>query len=310
MKDKRIVFMGTPDFAVEILKMLIDTTNVVLVVTQPDKLVGRKKELMKSPVKKEAELNHIPVFQPSRIREDFEMIRDLEPDLIVTCAYGQILPRDLLFIPKCGAINVHASLLPKYRGSAPIQWSLLNGDEKTGITLIYMDQGMDTGDMIAKEELVIEGSDDVGILHDKLSVMGAQLLRDNLEAIFVGVAPREKQINSEATIAPMIKRCDEHLDFSFSGKEVINKIRAFHPWPLANFILDGEEIKVLQAEFKKGKNTKPGVITVANKKELGIDVLDGIIYLKRIKPNGKKEMEIASFLNGKDSHQLLGKKVC
>lgn len=310
MKDKKVIFMGTPDFAVEILKMLIAETNVILVVTQPDKIVGRKKELMESPVKKEAELNGIPVFQPFRIKEDFDMIRGLEPDLIVTCAYGQILPKDLLFIPKYGAVNVHASLLPLYRGSAPIQWALLNGDEKTGITLIYMDEGMDTGDMIAKESVVIEQSDDVGILHDKLSIVGAHLLRDNLEAIFAGTASREKQIDSEATIAPMIKRSDEHLDFSLTGKEIINKIRAFHPWPLANFILDDDEIKVLEADFKIKKETKPGIITIANKKELGIDCLDGVLYLKRIKPNGKKDMEIANFLNGKNSLQLLGKKVC
>lgn len=309
MKNTNVVFMGTPDFAVPVLKMLIENTNVVMVVTQPDKEVGRKKIISKSPIKVLAEENNIPVFQPIKIRECYEDLKNIDIDLIVTCAYGQIVPQGVLDLPKYGAINVHASLLPKYRGSAPIQWAIMNGDAETGITLMYMDAGMDTGDIIVKETCLIDKNDNVGTLHDKLSMLGTKLLKENLEGIINGTVVRIKQNGEEATMAPMIKREDEHIDFNNEGEKIINKIRALSPWPLANFLLDDLEIKVIEAEFKEKSNSKAGNISEVTKNSLGIDCLDGIIYLKTIKPFGKKNMQIKEYLNGINKDKILGNVV-
>lgn len=306
---KKVVFMGTPDFAVPVLQMLIDTMDVVLVVTQPDKCVGRKQILLQSPVKVLAQKYNIEVFQPIKIREDYERLEQLQPDLIVTCAYGQILPKEVLSIPDCGAVNVHASLLPKYRGSAPIQWAILNGDAKTGITLIYMDEGMDSGDIIALAECDIASGDDVGILHDKLSALGASLLKEKLEDILVKKVKAVPQKHEEATFAPMIKRVDEKIDFMLSGESIVQKIKAFCPWPLAYFILNGEEIKVLEATFIENKHCEVNKICEVTKDSIGIGASNGIVYLKKIKPASKKMMSVQSYLNGVDAKGLLGKKV-
>lgn len=309
MKKTKVIFMGTPDFSVPVLEVLIKNTTVELVVTQPDKEVGRKKEIKKSPVKILAESHNIPVFQPVKIRNDYEVIKEIKPDLIITCAYGQIIPQEVLDVPKYGAINIHASLLPKYRGSAPIQWAMINGDNETGITLMYMDAGMDTGDMIAKKTCLIDKNDNIETLHNKLSVMGSSLLLEYLPVLIGNSVPREKQNDNLATYAPMIKREDEHLNFDEIGINVINKIRALSPWPLSYFILDEQEIKVIKAKFVSKSNTKPGLISEVRKKELGIDVKDGIIYLEIIKPFGKKEMNIINFLNGINKETLKGKYV-
>lgn len=309
MKDTKVVFMGTPDFSVPVLKVLIEQTDVVLVVTQPDKEVGRKKVLSKSPIKQVAEENNIQVFQPIKIRQDYEIIKEKNPDLIVTCAYGQILPQELLDIPKLGAINVHASLLPKYRGSAPIQWAMINGEKETGVTLMYMDAGMDTGDMITKASCSIDKDDNVGTLHDKLSILGANLLNENLLNIINKKVDRIKQDDNEATYAPMIKREDEHLNFDELGLNVINRIKALNPWPLSYFILEGQEIKVIDAEFIPKENCKPATISEVTKRTFGIDVNDGTIYLKTIKPFGKKIMNVNDYLNGINKDNILGKKV-
>lgn len=308
MHDVRVVFMGTPDFSVPLLKMLIENTNVVLVVTQPDKEVGRKKEIQKTPVKVIALENNIEVFQPVKIRNDFKRIEEVKPDLIVTCAYGQIVSEDVLRIPKLGCINVHASLLPKYRGAAPIQWALINGEEKTGITLMYMDKGMDTGDIIAMREWPILDSDNVGTLHDKLSLLGASFLKENLEKIVHEENERIKQNDDEATYAPMIKREDERLNFDDLGINIVNKVRALNPWPLANIILDNEEIKIVEVEFEKKSVTRSGEI-IADKNNFGITSLDGIIYFKVIKPSGKKKMNIKDYLNGQNIDALRKKQI-
>lgn len=304
MKNKNVVFMGTPDFAVPVLEMLIEETNIVMVVTQPDKEVGRKKELVFSPVKNVAIKNNIKIFQPNRIRKDFEELKNIDIDMIVTCAYGQIIPKEVLDMPKYGAINVHASILPKYRGSAPIQWSLFNGDSKTGVTIMYMDEGMDTGDIIEIKEINIENDDNVGTLHDKLSVLGKDLLKETLPKIFDGTNNRIKQ-GDNFSLAPMVKREDERLDFSKSGKEIINRIRGLNPWPLANIIINNLEIKVLEAEFEEANVKSVGVIEALDKKVLGITCKDGIIYLKKIKPSGKKVMDIESFINGIDKDKYM-----
>lgn len=308
MKNKNIVFMGTPDFSVPVLKMLIENTNVLLVVTQPDKIVGKDKTVSFNPVKKLALEENIPVFQPMRIRKDFEKLKNLDIDLIVTCAYGQIIPKEVLDMPKYGCINVHASILPKYRGSAPIQWCLFNNDDVTGVTIMYMDEGMDTGDIIKIKEIPILDSDNVGALHDKLSKLGCDLLLEVLPTIFNKTNDRIKQGNNY-TMAPMIKREDERLDFNEEGKKIIGKIKGLNPWPLANIIINNQEIKVLEAEFVQKKVDNTGIIKEIDKKNLGITCKDGIIYLKKIKPSGKKVMEINSFLNGIDKEKYLNMEV-
>ena len=308
MKNKNIVFIGTPDFSVPVLKMLIENTNVLLVVTQPDKIVGKDKTVSFNPIKKLALEENIPVFQPMRIRKDFEKLKNLDIDLIVTCAYGQIIPKEVLDMPKYGCINVHASILPKYRGSAPIQWCLFNNDDVTGVTIMYMDEGMDTGDIIKIKEIPILDSDNVGTLHDKLSKLGCDLLLEVLPTIFNKTNNRIKQGNNY-TMAPMIKREDERLDFNEEGKKIIGKIKGLNPWPLANIIINNQEIKVLEAEFVQKKVDNTGIIKEIDKKNLGITCKDGIIYLKKIKPSGKKVMEINSFLNGIDKEKYLNMEV-
>ena len=307
MKNKNVVFMGTPDFAVPVLKMLIEKTNVIMVVTKPDKRVGRNKELTFSPVKKVALENNIPVFQPIKIKNDYEKLIEEKIDLIVTCAYGQIIPKEVLNLPKYGCINVHASILPKYRGSAPIQWAIINGDKETGVTIMYMDEGMDTGDIISISKIAISSEDNVGTMHDKLSILGAQTLEKELESIFDGSVIRIKQ-GDNWTLAPMIKRENEHLNFNDYGENIINRIRAFNPWPLANILIDDKEIKIIEAEFKNEKIDKVGNIII-DKEKMGISCLDGIVYLKKVKPFGKKEMSIESFLNGINKKEYIKKVV-
>lgn len=304
MKKKNVVFMGTPDFSVPVLKMLIEKTNVLGVVTQPDKVVGKSKMPSFSPVKKAALENNISVYQPERIRKDYGFLCDLDLDLIVTCAYGQIIPKEVLDMPKHGCVNVHASILPKYRGSAPIQWAIFNGDKETGVTIMYMDEGMDTGDIIAIEKIKIEENDNVGTLHDKLSILGEQLLAKSLEDILNGNVKRVKQGN-DFTLAPMIKREDERLNFNMTGKEILGRIKGLNPWPLANIVINDLEIKVLEAEFKKCNVENTGIVKVVDKKNLGITCLDGIIYLKKIKPSGKGSMKIENYLNGVNKDKLL-----
>ena len=308
MKDKNVVFMGTPEFAVPVLEMLIEKTNVIMVVTQPDKIVGRKKEIKFSPVKEVAIKHNIEVFQPSKIRLDYEPLKDLDIDLIVTCAFGQILPKEVLDLPKYGSINVHASILPKYRGSAPIEYAIMNGDKKTGVTIMYMDEGMDTGDIIKISKLPIEDNDTGGSIHDKLSMLGKDTLECTLKDIFNGNITRIKQ-GDEFSIAPKITREDEHIDFNNNGINIINKIRAFNPNPLANIIIDNKEIKVLAAKFVKKDVNKVSEIVEIDKDKLGISCKDGIIYLSTVKPMGKNIMDIKSFLNGLDKKSYLRKKV-
>lgn len=308
MKDKNVVFMGTPEFAVPVLEMLIEKTNVIMVVTQPDKIVGRKKEIKFSPVKEVAIKHNIEVFQPSKIRLDYEPLKDLDIDLIVTCAFGQILPKEVLDLPKYGSINVHASILPKYRGSAPIEYAIMNGDKKTGVTIMYMDEGMDTGDIIKISKLPIEDNDTGGSIHDKLSILGKDTLECALKDIFNGNITKIKQ-GDEFSIAPKITREDEHIDFNNNGINIINKIRAFNPSPLANIIIDNKEIKVLDAKFVKKDVNKVSEIVEIDKDKLGISCKDGIIYLSTVKPMGKNIMDIKSFLNGIDKKSYLRKKV-
>lgn len=297
MKDIRVVYMGTPEFSLLPLKYLIEKTNVVLVVTKPDALVGRKKILTPSPVKKLAIEENIPVITPKSIKKEYEQIINAKPDIIITCAYGKIIPKVLIDYPKYGCVNIHASLLPKYRGAAPIQWALINGENKTGITLMYMDEFMDTGDIIDKVECKIDDSDDIGTLHDKLSAMGKDLLAKNFENIITKKVNRIKQNDEEATYAPMIERDMEKIDFNDNVFNIHNKIRAFSPWPLATTNIKGEEIKIVKSSYTKEKS-EIGKLYVT-KNTLGIGAKDGILYLEVIKPVGKNIMKIKDYLNGK-----------
>ena len=245
MKDLKVIFMGTPVFCVPILEELIKETNVVAVVTQPDKEVGRKHEISFSPIKKVAIKNNIKVLQPVKIKEEYEDVTSLNPDIIITCAYGQIVPLAILNCPKYGCINVHASLLPKLRGGAPIHKAIINGYDKTGITIMYMDKGMDTGDMIAKEEVKIEDNDTAESLHDKLSAISVPLLMKTLPSIINGTNKREKQNDADATYAYNVSREEEHVSFDKSSKDVYNQIRGLNSWPGAYAVLDDKTLVIV-----------------------------------------------------------------
>lgn len=308
MKDLRVVFMGTPDFAVPVLEKLILNTKVVLVVSQPDKCVGRKRELVPTPIKKKALEYNIPVFQPEKVKFDYEKIVLARPDIIITCAYGQIIPKALLDLPRLGCINVHASLLPYLRGGAPLHHAIIDGYKETGVTIMYMDEAMDTGDIISSVTYPLKDTDTVGTVHDNLMEMGANLLMETLPSIINGINKRIKQDNSKATYAYNISRSDEHLDFSGSGLLVERKVRGLNPWPLANTLFDDEEIKIISGYFVLGKSI-PKKINVVTKDSLGIGCSDGIYYVTALKPSGKKVMDIKSYLNGMDKDKLLAKKI-
>lgn len=308
MKDLRVVFMGTPDFAVPVLEKLILNTKVVLVVSQPDKCVGRKRELVPTPIKKKALEYNIPVFQPEKVKLDYEEIVLARPDIIITCAYGQIIPKVLLDLPRLGCINVHASLLPYLRGGAPLHHAIIDGYKETGVTIMYMDESMDTGDIISSVTYPLKDTDTVGTVHDNLMEMGANLLMETLPSIIKGTNKRIKQDNSKATYAYNISRSDEHLDFSGSGVLVERKVRGLNPWPLANTLFDDEEIKIISGYFVLGKSI-PKKINVVTKDSLGIGCSDGIYYVTALKPSGKKVMDIKSYLNGMDKDKLLARKI-
>lgn len=297
MKPK-VIFMGTPDFAVPVLEKLIELTNVVLVVTQPDKLVGRKQELSYSPIKKVALNNNIEVFQPIKLRNEMDKILETDADLIVTCAYGQILPIEILNHPSIAPINVHASLLPYLRGGAPIHHAIIDGYKKTGVTIMYMAEGMDDGNIISQEEIDILDTDNVGTLHDKLSLMGANLLKKTLPSIIDRTCPSIVQDESLVTFAPTIKREEEHLNFNDTGINIINKIRGLNPFPSSNIILNEEECKIYSASFKSMVHRCKPYDVCIEKNSLGIYCSDGIILLNEIKPFGKKKMNIKDYLNG------------
>lgn len=310
MKNKKVVFMGTPIFSVPVLEMLIEKTNVILVVTQEDKKSGRKGVITFSPVKKCAIENNIEVYQPHKIKEEFGYILEKKPDIIITCAYGQIIPPELLYTPKYQAINVHASLLPKYRGGAPIHRAIMNGETKTGITIMYMDEGMDTGDIISMKKIDINNDDNVGILHDKLSILGKELLYETLESIFKGENKRIKQDDAKASLASVITREDEHIDFNQKSEVIYNKVRGLYPFPCSYTLLNDEIIKVCECEVGfSSKNGVTGEIINLYKNGIGVKTKDGEIIIKRLKPSGKNEMDSSSYLNGKKGF-LIGEKLC
>lgn len=300
--------MGTPEFCVPILESLIKEYNVLAVVTQPDKEVGRKKEIVYSAIKKRALEHNIRVLQPIKIRDEYEDIINLKPDIIITCAYGQIVPEIVLNYPKYGCINVHASLLPKLRGGAPIHKAIINGYAKTGITIMYMDKGMDTGDMISKVEVKIEDNDTAESLHDKLQKAAVPLLLETLPTIIDGTNKREKQNNEEATYAYNVSREDEHIDFNKTSREIFNQIRGLNSWPGAYAILNDKNIKLWLSKISDKKyNEKPGTIVSIDKNGMEVVTKDGSILITELQLSGKKKMNIKDFINGNKKEDYLSK---
>lgn len=308
MKDLKVIFMGTPDFCVPILEELIKKCTVIAVVTQPDKEVGRKKVLTPSPIKEVALKNNIKVLQPVKIKEEYQDIIDLNPDIIITCAYGQIVPEVILNAPKYGCINVHASLLPKLRGGAPIHKAIINGYKKTGITIMYMDKGMDTGDMISKKEVDITDFDTAETLHDKLQKASVPLLMETLPSIINGTNKREKQNNDEATYAYNVSREDEHVNFNDTSLNVYNKIRGLNSWPGAYATLDDKNIKLWVSKISDNVyDKKPGTIVNLNKDGMEVVTKDKSILITELQLPGKKKMNIKDFINGNKKEDYLNK---
>ncbi len=309
-KKLKIIFMGTPAFSVPVLEGLLKEYPIRAVVTQPDRLIGRKQILTAPPVKECANKNMILVLQPEKIKDAVEEILSLEPDLIITCAYGQILPKEILEYPKYGCINVHASLLPKLRGGAPIHHAIIDGYSKTGITIMHMSQKMDEGDIISQREIEILEEDTASSLHDKLSVLGRDLLLETLPSILDNTAPREKQDSSLATYGFNITREDERISFSKTKREIYNQIRGLNSWPGAFTRLDGKIVKVW-ASYRT-ENTFPmllnGTITNLYSDGIGVKVSNGEIVFTEIQPEGKPRMRAIDFINGlQDKNQLIGK---
>lgn len=299
----RIVFMGTPDFAAASLKKLIDEKyDVVGVFTQPDKPRDRGMKLSYSPVKELAMENGIPVYQPTKLRDGTatELVKSLEPDILVVVAYGRILPDDMLEVPKYGAINVHASLLPKYRGAAPIQWAVLNGDKITGVSTMYLASEMDTGDIIYTAETEIGEFETSGELFDRLMVMGAELLDRTLRDIEAGVAPRTPQDHSSASYVKMLDKSLSPIDWAKTPREIIKHIYGLQPWPVATAELDGKAFKVYSAEYTQTKTLKsPGSIVSVGKQGIEIACLGGeTVLITELQAAGKKRMKASDYLLG------------
>lgn len=299
----RIVFMGTPDFAAASLKKLIDKKyDIAAVFTQPDKPRDRGMKLSYSPVKELALENNIPVYQPTKLRDGTatELIKSLDLDILVVVAYGRILPDDMLEVPKYGAINVHASLLPKYRGAAPIQWAVLNGDKITGVTTMYLASEMDTGDIIYTSETEIGEFETSGELFDRLMVMGAELLDRTLRDIEAGTAPRTPQDHSKASYVKMLDKSLSPIEWAKTPREVIKQIYGLQPWPVATAELDGKVFKIYSAEYTQNKTDKaPGSVVSAGKKGIEIACLDGeTVLITELQAAGKKRMKASDYLLG------------
>jgi len=307
MKDLKVIFMGSPEFSLPILDKLIENTNVIGVVTAPDAPVGRKKVLTPCPVKKRALEHNIPVISPVKLRLDYEEIINLKPDIIITCAYGQIVPKVILDLPPLGCINIHASLLPKYRGASPIYSAIKNGDKKTGITLMYMAEGLDTGDIIKSEEVIIDDNDNMASLSNKLNILASKMIIEHLPSIINGTNERIRQDEDKASYVGLIKREEEHIDFNDTALNIYNKIRALSPSPYANFIMDDIEYKIVEASISDGDSLDtPGIISFEDKKYFLVSTKDKLIKITKIKPMGKNIMSVADFKNGYHS-SLVGK---
>lgn len=307
--DKKIVFMGTPIFAADILKRLLaEGYKIDLVVSQPDKKVGRKQVITPTPVKEVAVENGIPVFQPARIREDYAPIVDLNPDLIITAAYGQIVPDEVLNAPKIECINVHGSLLPKYRGGAPIHFSVLNGDHETGVTIMKMVTKMDAGDIISQAAFPILENDTTAVVHDNMIEVGADLLIQTLPSIFDNSYSLTPQDESLVTYSPNINKDQELIVWDKPAAVVHNQIRGLSSWPGAYSNLDGKRFKIYLSNLTdKVANNVPGSIAEVTEDAIYVNCEDYQVKLVRVQPAGKKQMDTKDFVRGIDKSAFVGK---
>ncbi len=307
----KIIFMGTPDFSTKVLEMLIAEHDVIAVVTQPDRPVGRKKVMTPPPVKKVALEHDIKIYQPEKLKDSAELeeLLTLDADLIVTAAFGQLLPESLLNAPRLGAINVHASLLPKYRGGAPIHQAIIDGEAETGITIMYMVKKLDAGNIISQKAINIEEDDNVGTMHDKLSFLGADLLKDTLPSIVNETNDSIPQDDSEATFASNISREDERINWNQSAQDIHNHIRGLSPWPVAYTTMDDKNLKLYSSHIISGKNGNPGKIIETTKKAIIIGTgSNDAIALTDMQLAGKKRMLVANYLSGVQE-SLVGKQL-
>ena len=297
-----IVYMGTPDFAVPALEKLIEAGHkITAVVTQPDRQRGRGKEVLYSPVKECALKYDIPVFQPVKIKspEAVEQLRSYQADIFVAAAFGQILSKEILDMPRYGCVNIHASLLPKYRGAAPIQWAVINGEDKTGVTIMQMDEGLDTGDIIAQREVLIAQDETGESLFEKLSVLGADLLVETLDAIREDNVVRKKQDPALSSYARMLKKEDGRIDWSRTSKQIEQQIRGMNSWPSAYTIWNGKILKIWKAQWNQSVHAyAPGTLITVEKESVMVACGEGMIKILELQLEGKKRMPVKDFLLG------------
>ncbi len=297
----KVLFMGTPDFASESLQALLEHDfDVVGVFTQPDKPVGRKHVLTKPPVKQLAEKMGIPVFQPLKLRDGIALdtVRQLSPDVIVVVAYGRILPMEIIEYPRYGSVNIHASVLPKYRGAAPIQWAVLNGERETGVTAMHMAEELDAGDIIDIRKTDILEGETAGELRLRLASIGAELLCDTLLSLENGTAHRTPQDPSQATLAPPLRREDALLDWNLSGRKLVCLVNGLNPWPVALGNINGTEFKIFKAECAKRQTALPGTVLSAGKSGIEVACADGALLITELQAPGGKRMGAGEYLRG------------
>ena len=298
----KVIYMGTPDFAVHALKSIVEAGHeVVACFTQPDKAKVRSKALQPTPVKKQALEYGIPVYQPVKLRdqENVDIIRSFAPDVIVVAAYGQILPESILNIPEYGCVNIHASLLPKYRGAAPIEWAIIDGEQETGVTTMYMAKGLDTGDMIEREVVQITVDDTGESLTDKLAECGAKLILSTLKKLEDGTAVRTVQDDSLSCYASMLTKNMGDIDFTQPAEKIERLVRGLQPWPCAFTKINGKGVKIYGANVvDKPEGVQPGSVINVTKKSFAIACGEGAIQITRLQPEGKKPMDTAAFLAG------------
>ncbi len=305
----KIVFLGTPDFAVPTLEALIrEGYDIVSVVTQPDRPRGRGRHLASSPVKVIAEKNGLSILQPQRLDDTFlNQLSSLKPDILVVIAFGQIIPKSVLSLPKWGGINIHGSLLPKYRGSAPIQWAVINNEKKTGLTTMRMDEGLDTGPIFLKQEVDISKGETAGRLYDRLASLAPDLLLKTLQGLSSGTVKPEEQDDSLATYAPKLKKDQGMIDWSRKAEELCGLIRGLDPWPGAFTYYNGEMMKLFECDVVPAENTittVPGMIKGFNQAGMEIETIDGSLIIKEIQVPGKKRMPLSEFIKGR--HLTIG----